>query len=217
MSKNFINFWGFAMNKNWVASAAAAALFAFGASGAGAATVFTDNATDFHGEYRGVSDLDVGVLSAGGSNAISFDLFGTNSLDGYGNGWDDVFDIFVNSVKVFSGSFNMSGGGSNAVFQNDLGWAWSTVTNPGGNFQGGVTSISGLVDLNAGNNTIRFSFSAPGPNNGSGQSLGDESWALNTLDVTPTAVPLPAALPLLAVAIAGLGMAGRRRRKSTAA
>lgn len=177
---------------------------------ADAAVVHDDAATDFTGEYRGVGQLDVTFTSVGGSSAISFDLFGARSVDGFGNGFDDVFDIIVNGVTVFSGLFNMSGGGISTVATNTESWAWSTVTNPGGFFEGGVTSVSGLVTLIAGANTFSVVFSSPDASNSGNQGVGDESWALNNLDIA--AVPLPAALPLILLGLGGLAGLSLRRR-----
>jgi hypothetical protein len=105
----------------------------------------------------------------------------------------------------------MSGGGANTVFTNLFGWTASTLTNPGGHHQGGVTSVAGQIDLVAGLNKLTFGFS---PLRGGNQGTGDESWAINEVDVgaPPAPVPLPAALPLLALATAALGAAGLGRR-----
>ena len=180
-----------------------------------AAVVFTDGATDFTGQYRGVGTFSHSFTATAGLNAISFQLFGAKSVDGQGNGWDDVFSIALNGVDVFTGLFNMSGGGTNVVTSSTLGWTSTTMTNPGGLFLGGTTDVAGFANLLAGTNTFSVTFTSPGPFNNGNQGTGDESWALNDLDVTPSAVPLPAALPLLGFAVAGLGAMGRRRRLKT--
>jgi hypothetical protein len=174
-----------------------------------AAVIHNDGATDFNGTYRGVGSFDVNFAGAAGPSAVSFDIFGARSVDGQGNGYDDLFEVMLNGTTVFAGLFNMSGGGTNAVTTNLYGWTWSTMTNPGGLFQGGMTSVNGVMDLLAGANTLTFSFTSPGPSNGGNQGVGDESWAINNLDVSP--VPVPAGLPLLA---GGLGLLAFLRRKS---
>ena len=180
-----------------------------------AAVVHTDGATNFNGAYNSTGTFTYGFNASAGSNVISFELFGANSIDG-NNGYQDVFTVSLNGMDVFSGSFDMSGGGGSSTTLNTLGWTWTTITNAGGFFQGGRTVVSGLANLLAGVNTFSVTFTQPGPDNGSGQGTGDESWALNDLDVTPAAVPLPAALPLLGFAIAGLGALGLRRRVAKA-
>jgi hypothetical protein len=182
-------------------------------STANATVIHTDGATDFNGVYRGVGTFSTSFISTATSGSISFDLFGANSVDGLDTGgffYDDLFTITLNGADVFAGYFNMSGGGSNSVITNTLGWTWNTVTNPGGNFSGGVTSITGILSgLNVGSNTFEVTFSSPG---GAGdQGTGDESWALNDLDILVAPVPLPAGGLFLLGALGGL--AALRRRK----
>ena len=188
----------------------AAALAVALAAGAGQATVVHDDAaTSFAGTYRGVGSFDVAFQSSSGSSPISFDIFGARSVDG-DNGYADLFTVALNDLVVFTGSFNMSGGGANKVITNLFGWTADTLTNSGGYFQGGVTSVAGQIDLLSGLNKLTFGFS---PVRGGNQGTGDESWAINRVSVSqpPAAVPLPAALPLLALATAALGAAGLRR------
>jgi hypothetical protein len=205
--------------KNFVAMSAlaiaASAALTVGSANA-ASFAYTDGATDFNGEYRTAGTTDPfssfsgSWLSGPGAVAISFDLFGARSVDGV-NSYQDVFTVNVNGFDVFSGSFDMSGGGGNLILTDLISATVSTVTNPGGFFQGGVTSVSGLINLVAGLNTITVIFSQPGPDNGGGQGVGDESWALNDLAIA--SVPVPAALPLMLLGLAGLGAVGRRKRK----
>ena len=144
---------------------------------------------------------------------LSFPLFGGQSVGRFANGYDDLFSVALNGVTVFEGYFNLGGGGSNSVITNTLGWAWSAVTS--GPWTGGVATVSGFADLLAGANTFAVTFNPVGPYNGGNQGTGDESWALNNLDVSAVSpVPLPAAAPLLAAALGGLGFAARRKRKS---
>lgn len=177
-----------------------------------AAVVYTDGATNPNGSYRGVETLTVNFNAAGGSTALSFDLFGAQSVDGFGNGWDDLFSVALNGVTVFQGYFNLGGGGGNLVTTNTLGWTWNAVS--GGVFNGGNVAVSGLANLLNGSNTFAVTFSSPGGYNGGNQGTGDESWALNNLDVAP--VPLPAAAPLFAAVVGGLGLMSRRRKRKAA-
>lgn len=202
--------------KNFIKTAlvAAAVTATMGFSAASAAVIYTysDGETDFGGKYRGIGSYDDAIVTSAGKARVSFDLFGARSIDG-DNAYKDVFTIILNGATIFSGSFNMSGGGANVVDTNVFGWAWNTVTNGGGGFfEGGVTSVSGLVDLIDGNNEFAVIFSSPGAANNNDQGLDDESWALNNLTVAT--VPLPAGLPLLLAGLAGLGALRSRKRKA---
>ena len=191
--------------------AVAAVVAALSAGVAAAAVVHDDGATDFNGKYNGVGQFDYSFMATEGTNSISFDLFGANSIDGQ-NGYYDLFTILLNGVEVFAGSFSMSGGGDNVVTTNINDWTWNTVTNPGGYFSGGVTTVSGLATLLNGANVFSVLFTSPTATDG--QGLNDESWALNKLDIAP--VPLPAGLPLLLTGLAGVGAVRLRKRQAKA-
>jgi hypothetical protein len=199
------------MGLSWISGAAAALGLVFAASAAEAVVIYDDNATDPLGVYNGTGAAIVVPFTTGttGPAAFSFELFGARSIDGDGNCCTDVFILSLNGTDIFRGSFNMSGGGTEAEYVNLAGLGWKTTTNPGDNFQGGKTLFSGALDLLLGANTLSFRYSPL-------QGAGDESFAINDVDVAISAVPLPAALPLLAGALAGLGGLGLRRRRKTA-
>jgi hypothetical protein len=97
--------------------AALAAAFLFAACAAQAAVLHDDNFTDGPNttDYRGVGTFDVTTTEAAPRTAaISFILFGARSVDGL-NGWDDVYSFALNGVTLFTASFNLGGGGDNAV------------------------------------------------------------------------------------------------------
>ncbi len=203
------------MQKNWFRLLAVTAALALGGT-AQAAVIHNDNFTDGTAtsngimNYRSVGSFDVGFVSSRAQSAVvSFDFFGSKSTDG-DNGWQDNYSFRLNGTTLFEGTFNLGGGGENKVFTN-AGLSFTPLSF--GSWAGGKVSVSGLVDLMAGNNVFTFAFTSPGPNNGgAGQGLGDEGWGVNNFAVEVAAVPLPAGLPLLAGGIAGLAALRLRRR-----
>ncbi len=143
--------------------------------------------------------------------SLSFVLQGYKSVDGL-NAYSDLFTVSVNGNKLGSGYFNLGGGG---ITQ----WtgAGSYVNSNADNtktFMGGTSTFTGLkFALNAGINTITFSYTPDGASNNGGQGFADESWKIAGASVT--AVPEPETYAML---LAGLGVMGAiaRRRKQAA-
>lgn len=184
-----------------VASAEAAVIHsdAFGPGGPGRATD-----TSFSVNFNSTS---------AGASGFSFDLLGYLSLDGQ-NFYEDQFTLSLNGVDIFKAAFDLGGGGLNVVYLNTPGLVNGPVSSVF--FAGGNVTISGIINLVAGLNTLDFSYdSLPDPGHAGFQGIGDESWGVETVDVANvSAVPVPAALPLLATAMLGLGFLARSRRQA---
>jgi hypothetical protein len=161
--------------------------------------------------------INVSGGTNGGAAAISFDLTGYNSLDG-DNPWRDDFFLLLNGQTIFNASFALGGGFATApilVTNNTANLSWGAITPPppangAPNWIGGVISISGSLNLTAGNNVLGFGYAPVGPNNGGVQSIGDEGWSVENLDVSP--VPVPPAAILLVTGLAGAAAMARRKK-----
>jgi hypothetical protein len=70
---------------------------------------------------------------------------------------------------------------------------------------GGSITISGLVTLLSGSNTLTFAY-------GPGQDLGDEGWGVNKLNVS--SVPVPPAALLLGTGLIGIASLRRKAKKA---
>lgn len=143
--------------------------------------------------------------SASGAATLTFDLLGYRTVDGI-NCCTDTFTLTVNGISLFSGGFDMGGGGTNFINFIDPGVAiLSSVSN--GVYQGGLTKFSVAHTLLSGANTYDFNY-------GSMQGLGDEGWGLRAVsisaDVNAGEVPEPATLALIALGLVGLGVSRRR-------
>ncbi len=151
--------------------------------------------------------------ATGGAAVISFDLLGYNSLDGV-NFYQDNFVLSLNGVNILTAAFDLGGGGTNQIFQNLL----TGFTQTGGSAGlglGGSVSLSGLVNMIAGDNVFNFSYvSLATPNNAGFQGLGDEGWGVKNFDATAavSAVPLPPAGILFGAGLCGLFSLGGRRK-----
>jgi hypothetical protein len=168
----------------------------------------------------GVTIFDVpAILPA----TMSFDLLGFNTLDGGGSGaadwyYKDIFTLSINGVAIFSGSFNMGGGGASTVTLMPTGTTWSTITNgcsgPCDSVMGhgGTTTVTLPISLAAGDNLIKFAYASPGGTYAGPQTIADEGWGVGHYVIS--SVPEPETYAML---LAGLGIVGaitRRRRKA---
>ncbi len=183
--------------KSLAATALAAATFA--ATPASAVTLVSIPAST--GELASPGSTSVSFNAAAGTGATDFILQGFRSLDGQ-NGYQDTFTLSLNGTDIFSGTFDLGGGGANVVFI--PGGATYSV-NTFGSFAGGEVTIHAPLALAAGANTLGFRY------DGTPQGLGDEAWGIRALTVTGGTIPEPAAWALLVVGFAVTGLAARRR------
>jgi len=149
-----------------------------------------------------------------GAGELSFELVGFKSLDGYKNCCGDVFHLSLNGMEIFTGAFNMGGGGGNAILFNPNGGTALTTThgasdNPHNSHQvtwaGGVSAIALPITLVAGLNSLTFSYT------GRLQGLGDEAWGVNSLAIA-TPVPEPQTYALMLAGLGVLAFLARRRK-----
>ena len=93
--------------------------------GAQAATLYSQGGST--GALDSPGSFSVAFNGNGASTGtLSFTLDGYTTLDGSGNGYDDVFHLAVNGTEVFTGAFALGGGGANTVYLNALGAALDT-------------------------------------------------------------------------------------------
>jgi hypothetical protein len=197
------------MKKTLQLAAAAAALAV--TAGAHAAV---DYSNDF-GNAVWVTDTAqvANFSSAGGAGTVSFHLDGFNTLDG-DNYYIDVFTLSVNGAAVFSGTWNLGGGGADEVFQAPAG---TTLTKNGTS----SLDISVPVSLLAGANSVSFAYDSPAAFASPGQGVTgragfqgwpDEGWGLGVVTVS-SAVPEPASGALLLASLGLVAGVARRRAK----
>lgn len=158
---------------------------------------------------------------AAGPAALSFNLNGFASLDGV-NAYEDDFTLSLNGATILSLSYDLGGGGANAIFANPFG-ATVAYSTPAVFFGGGSLQISfAALTLLSGNNVFSFAYASPsgaalggaGPHAGP-QGTGDEAWGVsNVLLSTASAVPEPATWGLMLTGFGAAGLALRNRKRN---
>jgi hypothetical protein len=178
------------------------------------AVPFTATPPDTPGPLNGGSVpytiISPGASSSPGNATLTFDLVGFLTVDG-SNCCTDTFTLTINGNPLFSGGFNMGGGGTNFINFIDPGVTIVSTTSNG--FQlGGLTQFSVDHALVAGANSYLFDYGAM-------QGLGDEGWGLRNLrvtaDVNVSSVPEPGSLALFCTALLGIGLSAYRRQLAT--
>lgn len=175
---------------------------------------FTATLPDSSGPFNGGSILK-SITSPGdsaiGGATLTFDLLGYLSVDG-SNCCTDTFSLTINGATMFSGGFDMGGGGSNFINYIDPGVTIVSST-AYSFFGGGLTQFSVDHTLLSGNNSYLFDY-------GTMQGLGDEGWGLENIIITADVsggdggtIPEPGVLALLGIGLAGLSIT--RKKKST--
>ncbi|GGY83726.1 hypothetical protein GCM10011613_30790 [Cellvibrio zantedeschiae] len=143
-----------------------------------------------------------------GPASLAFDLAGYRSLDGYNNNYTDIFHLWLNGTEIFTGSFNMGGGGWNTILFNPNGGTAVTTTYGATDdihnshqvtWAGGLTQIALPINLLLGANELVFSYT------GWGQPPTDEWWGVNLVSVTTkTQVSESSSMFLLAIGLLGI-------------
>ena len=183
---------------------------------ANAALLYQNTTATGDTEIPGFYNYSFGAVS--GTQAVaSFELRGYDSLDGV-NFYEDDFTLSQNGTPIYKGSFDLGGGGSNAVFFAPPGSTFdvSPVSTGTPTFKGGLAGITVPVTLLA-SNTFTLSYDSLIVDHAGYQGIGDEGFGVNSFSVS--SVPLPASLPMLGGALlllAGIGVSAKRKTAAVA-
>ena len=163
-------------------------------------TVFTNGENNVTGQAAGVQ-YAFGTLSADAGDIVTFTNLASFTEAGYTN-------VFINGVDIFS---NKTGDGNTFTFSpsDSSPIQFSFVDQNGITFSNGSASI-GVVAGSDYANLSAFQFVL---------LLDDSATGLTDFDdhaVGVSAVPVPAALPLMASALGAFGIARRRNKAKTA-
>lgn len=172
-----------------------------------AAVIFTLPAAS--GQMASPDAFSINFNGRAGSGVADFRIRGYASLDGADNGYTDIFTLRHNGVDIYSGAFNLGGGGADVQYLAPTGSRF-TVFTPG-MWQGGIADLSIPLALTSGINILGFRYT------GNRQGTGDEAWGIDTVSVSRYgigAVPEPASWAMLITGFGLVGTIARRRRRA---
>lgn len=163
----------------------------------------------YAGMPTGTSTSTTFTEASAGSGYLSFTLDGYGSLDG-NNCCTDVFSVYNGSTLLFSGSYNLGGGGTTLINTWTPGMQVIDVAGSTANadvtWNGGELKFIIPVSWLAGDNTFTFAYDSP-----TGvQGTSDEGWAVSGQTL---AVPEAGSLAMM---LAGLGIVGGLARRRAA-
>ena len=151
-------------------------------------------------------------VSGAGPGYVTFQIQGYVTLDGDTPPFTDIFDFRPDGATVFSGTFNLGGGGTDIVFIDVNGATYSAVNL--GFLNGGLLDVTVPMVWTAGSHTLSFVY-----NSIIDQGIFDEAWGVNRVTAVgpvAAAVPEPSTWAMMLIGFAGLGLAAVRRRPAAA-
>jgi hypothetical protein len=196
-------------------AASAAAIVTLAAAGAQATTLYSGPTSMAEMPTDTSFDVTFNAAHAGAAN-LSFVLNGFASLDGQ-NWYEDDFTLSLNGVAIAQGTWNLGGGGTDAVYLAPAGATFDNVSGNGTDitWNGGQVNITSPLTLTAGSNTLTFAYNSLSAASGHAdfQGIGDEGWSAHNILVTQGGVPEPATWGLMMVGFGGLGAMLRLQRR----